>query len=357
MFESSSTPFSIRDRLSELQTINSAQAIPCWDRVLEYFLEFHNSFVVMSDIQKQQVRDRYDALRQIVVDPMVAGAPSGVAVNELIGFPKLPKINIPGAINIPDVGNFVLDKLKGVIGNSVQTVYEIVVGIPEELFFIVESFATRISQFGELLRDGKVDKALGKLLESVALLIRDTAGSIITIVVNSVNDLVSGLIGGLLTARSLTQAEIIFAQSIFNGQVNLDFVQISPLAAESAGMVAGSTIFMDGGLDLNNLMSRVLFAHEMTHVWQNQLLGGAGTRTATKEQLSHVFGGPNPYELPLIDNNTRWQTLGAEQRAEVVGTWQHHTDTAISNRFPSESPIPGGQEDAFKRLVNSIGLF
>ena len=250
-----------------------------------------------------------------------------------------------------------MDKLKGTIGNSVEAIYEVVTGIPEEYFFIIESFATRIGQFGELLINGKVDQALGKLLESVALLIRDCAGSIITVVANAVNDVVCGLIGGLLTARSLTQDEINFSKSIFHDQVSLGFVQVSPYAMEDRGMVAGSTIFMDGEIDLNNLRSRVLFAHEMTHVWQSQLMGGAGSRTATKEQLSNWFGGPDPYKLPNINNNTRWETLGAEQRAQVVAIWQQHTDTAISNRFPYESRIPRGQEDAFKRLVESNGLF
>lgn len=357
MFNSSATPFSIRDRLTELQAIDSARVLSCWERALEYFLEFHNSFIVMNDVKKQQVRDRYYALVQIIANPMDAGYQHEYVAHDIIGFPRLPELRIPGAINISDVGKFVLDKLKGTIGNYAQTIYEIVVGIPEELFFIIESFATRISQFGELLLDGKVDKALGKLLESVALLIRDCTGSTITIVANAVNDVVCGLIGGLLTARSLTQAEINFAQSIFHDLVFLEFVQVSPYAMEDKGMVAGSTIFVDGGIDLNNLKSRVLFAHEMTHVWQSQLMGGAGSRTATKEQLSHWFGGPDPYKLPAINNNTRWETLGAEQRAEVVAVWQYHADTAISNRFPYESRIPRGQEDAFKRLVDSVGLF
>ena len=128
-------------------------------------------------------------------------------------------------------------------------------------------------------------------------------------------------------------------------------------AGFGSGMVAGRTIFMPE-LDLDDSFSRRRFAHELTHVHQDQQLPHhLGTQKATGELLSWMWGAGvegSPYDVEL-DARSNWRELGAEQQAQVVEDYQSHLDI-VAGRSAADDPTDGALAE-YERVLEQAGFF
>ena len=99
---------------------------------------------------------------------------------------------------------------------------------------------------------------------------------------------------------------------------------------------------------MNDADNRALFAHELTHVYQDQSLTSPGTLAATRAQFKHWWaGGPDPYDYTLTAD-TNWSDLEPEQQAEVVQRYQKHRDGIR---------LKGDQLRFHEQVLEQAGLF
>src|SRR5205085_2481239 len=135
-------------------------------------------------------------------------------------------------------------------------------------------------------------------------------------------DVVAGVIGGLFLGRSLSQAERDFAHGIFHNRINLTFVRVAILKG-TTGLTSANLIYVPS-LDLASPFDLARFAHELTHVYQDQTFPNPATLHAAHEFLNHYLGSRrDPYAVTLT-GQSNWGELGVEQQAQVVENWQHH---------------------------------
>jgi len=109
-------------------------------------------------------------------------------------------------------------------------------------------------------------------------------------------------------------------------------------------------------MDLHVQSTRDTFAHELTHVYQDQRLVGPDTITASGEDLNNWFGsGSDPYILRLSDSTT-WNSLGAEQQAQLVENYQHYMDKGYFD--DKKGPVVSAANIAhYKRMLGGEKLF
>ena len=182
--------------------------------------------------------------------------------------------------------------------------------------------------------------AVLSLCHAAGGLVVDASEQLSAAVLDVVVDVVAGVLPTVAAARPLTQSERDFAHSIFHGQINVSHVRLAFHPAAS-GLVAANVIWLPR-LDLRRMGDRSRFAHELTHVYQDQDTSSPGTQGAAKEFLRHRVLGEDPYKLNLRQGMT-WEDLGMEQQAELVGLWSRALDTSLPNledrqpyRFPAE---------------------
>lgn len=262
---------------------------------------------------------------------------------------ELPTIPIPSVIT--DVSKFlekVGQKIGGLAADVFETLKEIIVQLPAEIVNVLNNFVDRMGTFAELIKEGKVDQAVAELFKAVVYLARDTVALVLATVLNLVVDVVAGALGGLLLARPMSQAERDFVHSIFGGAINLSSVRIAVLGGAS-GLRAADIVYVSGD-DLSDAFTRGLYAHEFTHVYQDQHLGDPATLVAAGEFLNHHFGsGRDPYKVTLAASS-HWNDLGVEQQAQVVQNWQNSKDGILGT-------VPVGETKYYKAVLQERGLF
>ena len=319
----------------------------------------------MSSAEKQQTI-------QLITTPGGLGLLPGVGVSSFDGirnpfpipsnplppieFPPFPDIQIPDlpGVNAATLSDKIQDKVTGFVGGVLQTIKDLITQFPLEIVRVLDRFIDRITTAGELVKSGKVDQAIARLVESVVLLARDVVAAVLATIVNLVVDVVAGIIGGLLLARALTTAERDFAHSIFHGNINVTLLRIAILKG-STGLTSANVIYMPS-LDLNDADDRSLFAHELTHVYQDQTVFEPATLHAAHEFLNHYLGtGRDPYKVTLSADST-WSGLGVEQQATVVDRWQERIDRLAS--LPGAvDRIPTLEVPFYNALLRGEGLF
>ena len=270
-----------------------------------------------------------------------------------VSFPPFPPIEIPEVpgVTAESLVNEIEDKVTGLVGGALETVKETVTQLPFDSVRVLFKFVERVTGAGTAIKSSKLDQGLAKLVESVVLLARDVSGVALATFVNLAVDVVAGTIGGLFLGRPLSRAERDFAHAIFHDKINLTFVQIVILRGAN-GLTAANTIYVPS-LDLSNVDDRARFAHELTHVYQDQTSFDPATLHATLEFLNHYYGsGTNPYSVTLTAEST-WTALGVEQQAQVVQNFQLHLDGVNG----SNPPVPTGELGFYQTVLSEEGLF
>ena len=281
--------------------------------------------------------------------------PSPLGVTLPIKFPPDNPIPFPPTtISLPDLAQTVADKAGGFIGGSLESIKESLLQVPLKGLQVLGHFFDRIQTFGELLKDHKYDQAMGKLAEAVVDLVRDLVSTIAATLINAVVDVVPGILGGLLLGRPLTQEEKDFAHGIFGGEINLTLVRVAVVHWESvSGLTAANVIYVRDD-NLSAWETKGTYAHELTHVWQDQQFDSPGTVTAAQEHLNHWFGDHhNPYKVEL-GPNTSWSDLGVEEQAQVVQNWQNFKDhKKVNDPKIDTDPLNG----YYKSVLHDAGFF
>lgn len=268
-------------------------------------------------------------------------------------FPNIPLPNLPG-VNATSLVDKITDRVTGLVGGVLQTVKDVVTQLPFDAIKVIDKFVDRVTTVGELVKSGRLDQAIARLVESVVLLARDVVTLALATVANLVVDVGAGVIGGLYLARALTPAERDFAHAIFHGRINLTFVRVA-LMPKASGLTSANVIYMPS-LNLNEAFDRARFAHELTHVYQDQTVFDPGTLHAAHEFLNHYFGsGRHPYKVALT-SQTNWAGLGVEQQAQVVENWQSRLDR-LNGVSGAVDPIPPAQVPFYQAVFSSEGLF
>jgi hypothetical protein len=295
------------------------------------------------------------------------------ASNKLkVKVPK-PSPNVVGAI----IGGMVGGSTGAVIGalggkatsdlavNMGRIVARRGVNVVNESAKVAKDFAAGVKDAGEIAKDGKTDQAVGKLLETVTKGVVQSAAVPIIETVAVVRDVAWAAITAA-SGRNLSQQEKDFVHKIFGDKIDLSTVRITVIKGARAS-VAGNSIIL-GEEPLESPESRLTFAHEMTHIYQDQNPRELGTRGATREMIcsycswSHISvkdfkAGKTPenqaetqYKVKL-DKNSNWSDLGVEQQAMVVQKWQTWRDGYL----PED-----GFEDSIPdvtRVLKQAGLF
>jgi len=202
--------------------------------------------------------------------------------------------------------------------------------------------------------------ALGMLVRDVIATVAETA---VTIVLDSLGNILGALVG-----RALKSDEVALATDVFSGQLNTDRIKIvddgvvsdfltNALGGGAKGIVGGYTIFMnppdapyitvvndrsyivDPGnrSSLTGSVDIATFVHELTHVYQKQRERSTTAR-AQFAQIRKVFENPtidnrspqNIFDVPPtadeepyrvnIGPGTEWLDLGIEAQAAAVET-------------------------------------
>ena len=168
---------------------------------------------------------------------------------------------------------------------------------------------------GELLKNHKYDQALGQLAKAVGFIVRDIVATTAATIVNAVVDVIPGILGGLLLGRPMTQAEKDLAHRIFGNQINLTLVRVM-VVRWGSGLTAANVIKVEDD-NLARAEIRGEYAHELTHVFQDQQFDSPGTVKAAQEHLNHWVGDHhNPYKIEL-KLETNWSDLGVEEQAQI----------------------------------------
>jgi uncharacterized protein YaiE (UPF0345 family) len=243
------------------------------------------------------------------------------------------------------VGDSIEQKVVGLAGGVIETVREILTQLPFEIIRDIDAFVGRVTAIGNLLKSGKIDVAIADLVTAVVLLARDIVGTVLAAFVNLVVDFYAGIIGGFLFARPLTQQEKDFACTIFHGYINLTYVQVVVIPGVP-GITTANTIYLPG-LDLSKVSYRARFAHELTHVYQDQTLTQPGTLHAAGEFFTVPVG--SQYDVKLHQGST-WSSLGVEAQAQLVENWQQYKDG-------DTDAVPADQVTYYKSVLDGEGLF
>jgi len=273
-----------------------------------------------------------------------------------VTFPPFPSIPIPPIPNVDaaSVTNKIVDKLTGLAGGVVETVKEILTQLPLELLRVIDKFADRVQAAGELLKSGKLDQGIGRLCQAAVLLARDLVAVALATILNLLVDAVAGVIGGLFLSRALTSAEQDFGNSIFHARINLTFVRVA-IVHGSTGLTAANVVYVPS-LDLAAPTDRSVFAHELTHVYQDQSTFDPATLHAADEFLNHYLGsGRDPYSVTLSSQSS-WSQLGVEQQARVVENWQSHVDK-VNQLAGAFDNVPSSEVPFYRAILSAEGLF
>ena len=178
--------------------------------------------------------------------------------------------------------------------------------------------------------------------------------------IDLVLDLGSDLVVGALFGRKLHQGEIDFAHEIFGGEIDVSHVRIVPLALSERGMVGGNTIYLDGN-PFDSHDNEAVFAHELTHIYQDQHRSIPGTVEATREFFTNispeVLVGRNVYQVDA-SQDLSWHQLGPEQQATVVENYKHYKlcekfrDGIVGNNMTKQDKV-----DYLEKVFQEAGLF
>lgn len=248
------------------------------------------------------------------------------------------------------------------------------VNVYHEVTKIPKDFYSGLKDAGRLVKQGKEDQAFAKVLETTGKAIVQTAVLPVMEGVSVIRD-VGYAATAALAGRSLTKEEKQFVHGIFGDKIDLTNVRITIFGGKTKELfkgrasVAGNNIwaFED---PLNSDISRKIFAHEMTHIYQDQNPSESGTRGATREMICsycswsnlsvedikakrrRIYQKETQYKLNL-DKNSTWSALGAEQQGEVVQRWQEYLELPWYEReMPENKPDPN-----VARLLKQAGFF
>lgn len=341
--------------------------------------QIENKFSTLTESEKEEIRKKAitsPGLLNLGIPPTPTNlneslfADSSVAIIPGIEFPipvpkpkfplPIPGIDPPDAIKAIDpskVIKLIEEKLTGLVGGALETVKQLIEGIVGEVARIIFNFLNRLVNIGELFLDGLIDQAIAGIFEAIVLFVADVILAIGAIVLNFVNNVISGVIGGLLFGRPLAKFERDFAHEIFGNQINVTLIRIVKNLLD-AGMVAANVIYMPSS-DLSNPKYSGLFAHELTHVWQDQNPFGNSTHIATREKLGHYYSTHgNPYVVRLTAT-THWDSLGAEEQATVVGRYQNCLDGLDYQHIKHGRDIGVDRDELphFERVLSQAGFF
>jgi hypothetical protein len=254
---------------------------------------------------------------------------------------------------------------------------------------IVKDVGTGLGAAANLAREGKTDQAVGKVLETAAKAYVQAVSLPYMEGISTVRD-AAWAVAGAVAGRDLTEEEKAFARNIFGDKIDLSSVRIFKPIPGARASVAGNSIL----LGEDPLKDPVTFAHELTHIYQDQNPRELGSRGATREMIcsycswSHVsvkdfrpkYQKESQYRT-RIDENTNWSDLGAEQQAKVIEHWytQENPEThpkykeqveKYKNEGKSEESAKtkalqwiqtnyglNGTENAYARLLKQAGMF
>ncbi|MFZ2889382.1 hypothetical protein, partial [Sulfuricurvum sp.] len=131
--------------------------------------------------------------------------------------------------------------------------------------------------------------------------------------------------------RNLTPGEIAMLQPIFGNSINYGDVLVHPTGLFSPGLSVNGTVFINSGTAFtpeNNQYradfskgtaeDKVLFVHEMTHVWQSQNGYWTAAVGAVFQGIKFATGSTvNPYRYDLSGNKS-FSDYNMEAQAELI---------------------------------------
>lgn len=236
----------------------------------------------------------------------------------LVGKEFLTRLTSLALPPIPDPAQ-VADNLWNQVEHFDQRINESVDDVltTESIFF--QDAIAGLENAVDLLKQGRFEAAGLAILQGLWNATLESALYHIALPVDEVIDNVATGIG-IVHGRRLSGAETQFVQGVFHDHIgNLDRLRIVETPFDGAGMTAGTNFIFIGA---NPMSDTPLFAHELTHVYQDQRVSSPGTLGATKEQIHSLVGGPNPYTYTLT-TTTNWDDLGMEQQAAVVQAFEN----------------------------------
>lgn len=170
---------------------------------------------------------------------------------------------------------------------------------------------------------------------------------------------------GSLFGRSLNQGEKNFAHRIFGKETNVSATRIVTSKHFSSGMYGGNVIFMKEN-PLKDVDSRALFAHELTHLYQDQNVLMAGTVQATREAFTYHTKKRNVYQVDMGRETSFWD-LQPEQQAVIVehayiaiersAHFRTEFDNYNDNHFMGKANNAADLENFLRRRIREAGLF
>jgi hypothetical protein len=236
---------------------------------------------------------------------------------------------------------------------------------------IAKDFISGLEDAGRLARQGKEDQALGKIFETTGKAVVQSVALPALESVSIIRD-VAYAAATALGGRNLTEEEKKFVHEIFGDKINLTNVRITIFGGKTKELFNGRASVAGNSIvafeePLSSLESRMTFAHEMTHIYQDQNPSEYGTRGATREMICSYCSWSNlsvedikakrrqinqretQYNLNLDENST-WSELNAEQQGRVVELWQEHRE--LVSKQISSNPDPN-----LARLLKQAGFF
>ena len=240
--------------------------------------------------------------------------------------------------------------------SGAKDTWDNVTGAPEQGVAILRNLATTaiqtvtdlgsdaariLAEFEASLSNITTPADFGK---AVWVFVRDAVMLMPTHGVDLFIDIMSDTFMGVWFSRPMTDGEKDFAHSIFGDKIDVSSVRITNFAISSAGMAGGNVIYIGHGetlKDVDPLEHKPLFAHELTHVYQDQ--NGrhmAGTVEATRE----FFTSSRDVYAVDADDNLDWDQLRPEQQATVVGHYQHYLDWVA--KYSSQGVVLGTDPDS-----------
>jgi hypothetical protein len=322
--------------------------------------------------------------------PLLAGKGATPASVKL----KAPKLKIPKP-NANVVGGIIGGVVAGPIGvivgaaggkatvdlaaNLGRSAIRRVINVGNEGLKIVKDVGTGLGAAANLAREGKTDQAVGKVLETAAKAYVQAVSLPVMEGISTVRD-AGWAVAGAVAGRNLTEEEKAFARNIFGDKIDLSSVRIFKPIPGARASVAGNSIL----LGEDPLKIPVTFAHELTHIYQDQNPRELGSRGATREMIcsycswSHIsvkdFKAPekadrrtnaDPEESSdkspkhqaesqykgRLNSDSNWSDLGAEQQAMVVQNWYSRQNGYVPN-----SDFNASDAD-YARVLKQAGLF
>jgi hypothetical protein len=238
--------------------------------------------------------------------------------------------------------------LGGVADGVLETVKQAFFGLASGTSNALGGFVQGFAGIGQAFADGKIDQGFARLIGDVGVLVRNEVDVVGTAIVNVLLNFYVGVWGGVAFGHAPTQVERDFASGIFGDKVNLTFVRVVDFSYNGRGITTANVVYIPNG-DLTNWNTRRVFAHELTHVFQNQTTTDSGAFTAAQENLAHdFFGSPDPYALQL-SLSTNWQDLGSEAQAKLVENYELYRDGNFD--------LSGDLLRAYNRILDQVEFF